>query len=295
MKSPVLNHLTADDRARVVRALQDTLDALPDLSQSCSGWGDRGRSFMQFQHPRADRPSDVEIHLTVDATRTMLRHRAVVDGKHIRTTIIEALDGICSTRGETMEAAVARVLGWLDEAGHDAKPDLIEEYASARQAAAKALLAAACRLDDGWSSALAEMGSSESPPRVLLGYPDDRNLSRFCVADDLPRDGGLSDELASALRSRAARRHIMSTRTVADPAPMFTFGPPPLIRIRSEDIAPVARLRAIAEAFERGYELMPNERGGSNEVEDIAPPVAMDAARVLPSGQSDPLEVVAPA
>jgi hypothetical protein len=36
----------------------------------------------------------------------------------------------------------------------------------------------------------------------------------------------------------------------------------PLIRIRSDDVTPVARLTAIAEAFDRGYELMPNEQDG---------------------------------
>ncbi len=262
MKSPVLNHLTADDRARVVRAIEDTLCALPDLSQSCTGWGDRGRSFMQFQHPRADRPSDVEIHLTIDEARTVLRHRAVVDGKRVRTTIIEALDGIRPTRGGTMEDAVARVRGWREEAWHDADQNRIKEYASARHSASEALLAAACRLDDGWSSALAEMGSSESPPQIMLGYADDRKLARYCAADEAPCDGTLSGELESALRSGTAGRHVVSTRTVADPGPMFRFGPPPLIRIRSDDVTPVARLTAIAEAFDRGYELMPNEQDG---------------------------------
>ncbi len=96
----------------------------------------------------------------------------------------------------------------------------------------------------------------------MLGYPDDRHLARFCVADDAPRDGGLSDELASVLRSKTARRHIVSTRTIADPAPMFRFGPPPIIRIRSDDVSPVARLTAIAEGFDRGYELIPFRREG---------------------------------
>lgn len=266
MKGPVLNHLNAHERAEVVRALDATLDALPDLSQSCTGWGDRGRSFMQFQHPRANRPSNIGIRLTVDATQTMLRYEAVVDGKRIRTIIVEALDGIRPTRGETMEDAVERVRGWREEAGHVSEPDRVEEYADARRAASTALLAAACRLDDGWSSALAEMGWSTSPPRVMLGYSDDRTLARFCVADDVPRDGGLSDGIASALLSRTAKRHIVSTRIVADPAPMCRFGPPPLIRIRSDDVTPVARLTAIAEAFDCGYELLPNERDVIDEV-----------------------------
>lgn len=261
MKSLVLNHLNADDQSRVVQALEAALDALPNLSRSCTGWGDRGRTFMEFRHPRAAGPSNDEVHLTVDATQTMLRYRRVVDGKHVRTTVFEALDGIRRTRGETMEDAVDRVRGWLEEARHVAEADRVEEYTSARRTASTALLAAACRLDDGWSSALAEMGSSDFSPRVMLGYPDDRNLARFCVADDVPRGGGLSDQLAFALRSGTARRHIVSTRTVADPAPMFRFGPPPLIRIRSDDVTPVARLTGIAEAFDRGFELIPNERG----------------------------------
>jgi hypothetical protein len=228
MKSLVLNHLNADDQSRVVQALEAALDALPDLSRSCTGWGDRGRTFMEFRHPRAAGPSNDEVHLTVDATQTMLRYRRFVDGKHVRTTVFEALDGIRPTRGETMEDAVERVRGWLKEARHVAEADRVEKYAGARRAASTALLAAACRLDDGWSSALAEMGSSESPPLVMLGYPDDRNLARFCVADEVPCDGELSDELASALRSGTAKRHVVSTRTVADPGPMFRFGPPPL-------------------------------------------------------------------
>lgn len=214
---------------------------------------------MEFQHPRADRPSDVGIHLTIDECQTMLRYRAVVDGKRIRTTIIKALDGICPTRGETMKDAVARVRGWLEEAGHVAEPGRTEEYATARHAASAALLAAACRLDDGWSSALAEMGSAGSPPCVMLGYPDDRNLARYCIVGEAPCDGRLSDELASVLRSGTARRDVVSMRTVSDPAPMFRFGPPPIIRIRSDDVTPVARLTAIADAFDRGYELIPNE------------------------------------
>jgi hypothetical protein len=209
-----------------VQALEATLDALPDLSLSCAGWGDRGRNFIEFRHPRAAGPSNDQVHLTIDATQTMLRYRRVVDGKPVRTTIFEALDGIRRTRGETMEDAVARVRGWLDEAGHVTGSDRVEKYASARRAASTALLAAACRLNDGWSSALAEMGSSDCPPRVMLGYPDDRHLARFCVADDSPRDGGLSDELTSALRSKTARRHVVSIRTVGDPTPMFRFGPP---------------------------------------------------------------------
>ncbi|GAA3710529.1 hypothetical protein GCM10022268_19510 [Sphingomonas cynarae] len=262
MKSPVLNHLNADDQSRVVQALEATLDALPDLSLSCAGWGDRGRNFMEFRHPRAGGPSKDEVHLTVDATQTMLRYRRVVDGRRVRTTIFEALDGIRRTRGETMEDAVARVRGWLEEAGHVTRSDRVEKYGSARRASSTALLAAACRLDDGWSSALAEMGSAGSPPCVMLGYPDDRKLARYCIVGEAPCDGRLSDELASVLRSGTPRRHVVSMRTVSDPAPMFRFGPPPIIRIRSDDVTPVARLTAIADAFDRGYELIPNEGEG---------------------------------
>lgn len=259
MKGLVLNHLDADDRLRVVRALEFTLDALPDLPRSCTGWGDRGRSFMEFRHPRATDPSNHEVHLTVDADQTMLRYRTMIDGKRVRTTIVEATDGIRRTRGETMEDAVHRVRGWLVEVEQASDSSQMEAYRSARQAAAAALLAAACRRNDGWSSASAEMGSLGSPPRVMLGYPDDRSLARYCGSGEPPCDGTLSRALGCALRSETAERHVVSARTVADPAPMFRFGPPPLIRIRSVDVSPVARLTAIAEAIEHGYELMSTE------------------------------------
>ncbi|MBB4608281.1 hypothetical protein [Sphingomonas yabuuchiae] len=79
MKVLVLSHLNVNDRTSVVQALDTTLDALPGLSRSCTGWGDRGRRFMQFQHPRRGGPFDVGIHFTVEATQTMLRYQTVVD------------------------------------------------------------------------------------------------------------------------------------------------------------------------------------------------------------------------
>jgi hypothetical protein len=52
MKSSILNHLCADDRARMVSILKVTLDKLSDSASSCAGWGDRGRGHIYFEHLR---------------------------------------------------------------------------------------------------------------------------------------------------------------------------------------------------------------------------------------------------
>ncbi len=52
MKSSILNHLHADDRARMVDTLKITLDKLSASASSCAGWGDRGRGHIYFEHLR---------------------------------------------------------------------------------------------------------------------------------------------------------------------------------------------------------------------------------------------------
>lgn len=256
MKCSILNHLDADDRARTARTLEITLDKLSASASSKAGWGDRGRGFLEFHHLRESGAELQEIRLTIDSERTMLRHRFREDGRYRRCTIVEADDGIHPTRGETMENAFTRLRRWLAQVEEVDEPGMMEEFQNRSRLAADALLAAACRRDDGWSSALAEMGSREAEPCVTLSYPDGRRIARFCGSGEAPSDGTLSAEFRSALHPGAPLLHILSKRSVTDPAPMFTFGPPPAVRIRSDDVSAIRRLAGIADAIANGFELI---------------------------------------
>lgn len=261
MKSSILNHLDADDRARMVDTLKFILGKLSASASSNAGWGDRGRGHIYFEHLRWFPPEMQDIRLTIDSERTVLRHRFMADGRHRNCIIVENCDGIRPSRGETREDACIRVQQWLTNVEEPDEVGLMEDFQVRRRLAAEALLAAACRLDDGWSSASAAMGTRESEPCVMLGYPDDRHLALYCGSGEPPCDGTLSTELRSALQSGTPRVHLVSTKTVTDPTPTFTFGPPPVIRIRSDDVSPVARLTAIADAMAQGLELISKEVG----------------------------------
>lgn len=258
MKGRILNHLDAADRERIVWALETTLDMLPDLERSRAGSGDQGSGFMEFRHRESADRGMREIRIVVASERTVLRHRAVLDGRHRRTTITEAIDGIRDTRGETIEDTSRRIRGWLEDAGRADDEDLIETHRSAERTGFEALLAAACRRNDGWSHACATMEWQASEASIMLDYDDGRPLARFCASGEEPCDGKPSIELQEALRSKTSVRHLVVGRSVFDPGPTFTFGPPPVIRIRSADVSAVGRLIGIADAVEKGYELLPN-------------------------------------
>lgn len=262
MKSSILNHLDAYDRARMVDTLKFILGKLSASASSNAGWGDRGRGHIYFEHLRWFPPEMQDIRLTIDSERTVLRHRFMAGGKHRNCIIVETCDGIRPSRGETREDACIRVQQWLANVEEPDEVGLMEDFQVRRRLAAEALLAAACRLDDGWSSASAAMGTRGSAPCITLGYPDDRRLARYCVLDEAPCDGTLSAALRLALQSETPPRHLISIKTVTDPIPTFTFGPPPVIRIRSDDVSPVARLTAIADAHEHGFELLPGKGRG---------------------------------
>lgn len=261
MKSSILNHLGADDRARMIDTLKIILDKLSASGSSNAGWGDRGRGLIYFEHLRFFPPEMQELRLAIDCEKTVLRHRFMVDGKYRNCIIVETCDGIRPSRGETQEDACVRVRQWLTDVEGADYAGPIEEFQSRRRTAATALLAAACRHNDGWSSASAAMGTRESEPCVMLGYPDDRRLALYYGSGETPCDGTLSTELRSALQSGTPRRHLVAEKTVTDPTPTFTFGPPPVIRIRSDDVSPVVRLNAIADAMAQGLELIPKEGG----------------------------------
>lgn len=262
MKSSILNHLDADERARMVGTLKFILGKLSASASSNAGWGDRGRGYIYFEYLRWFPPEMQEIRLTIDSERTVLRHRFMADGKHRTCIIAETCNGVRPSRGETREDACIRVRQWLTDVEGADQAGLVEAFQSRRRFAANALLAAACRRNDGWSNALAEMGSWESEPCVMLGYPDDRRLARYCGSGEAPCDGTLSTELRSALQSGTPRRHLVAKKTVTDPVPTFTFAPP-VLRIRSDDVSAIARLTAIADAHDRDFELIPGFDGGS--------------------------------
>lgn len=258
MKSSLLNHLDAADRERITWALETTLDVLPDLERSREAPADQGLGFIEFRHRGSFGGGVREIRIVVASERTVLSHRASVGGRHRRTTVAEAVDGIRNTSGETMEDASRRIRGWLEDAGRADDEDLIETHRSAERTGFEALLAAACRRNDGWSHACATMEWLVSEASIILDYDDGRPLARYCASGEEPCDGTPSIELQEALRSKSSVRHLVAGRTIFDPEPTFTFGPPPVIRIRSSDVSAVGRLSGIADAVEKGYELLPN-------------------------------------
>lgn len=259
MKSSILNHLDDEDRARMVQTLELTLDKLAASAKSSSGWVASGRESLAFSHQWYFPSEMQELRLTIDPDRTVLRHRFLANGKHRNCIIVEACDDIRPSRGETRENARIRVRKWLTEVEEGDDVGVMEDFRSRRSAAATALLAAACRRNDGWSSALATMDWSETEPGIMLGYPDDRRLALYCGSGEAPCDGTLSAELRAAMRSGSPRRHLVSTKSVTDPAPTFVFGPPPVIRIRSGEVSAIMRLTAIDDAVTRGLELIPHE------------------------------------
>lgn len=263
MKSSILNHLDAADRKRISSALETTLDVLPYLVRFRSGSGDEEPSFMEFRHRRPLGSGMQEVRILVASDQTVLRHHAIAGGRHRRTTVSEAVDGIRATREQTMEDASQRIRGWFEDAAQADDENLIEKHRSAARTGSEALLAAACRRNDGWSHANATMEWRASEACVILDYDDGRHPIRFCASGEEPCDGAPSVELQAALLSKTSVRHLVVERSIFEPGPWFTFGPPPVIRLRSDDITAVDRLSGIADAIKLGYELIPLGRDGA--------------------------------
>lgn len=217
---------------------------------------------MEFRHRGPLGGGMQEVRILVESGRTVLNHRAIVGGRHRRTTVTEAVDGIRDSREETMECVSQRVRGWFEDAAQADDENLIETHRSAVRTGSEALLAAACRRNDGWSHACATMEWRASEACVILDYDDGRHPKRFCASGEEPCDGAPSIELQAALLSKTSVRHLVAERSIFEPGPRFTFGPPPVIRLRSDGITAVDRLSGIADAIKLGYELIPLGRDG---------------------------------
>lgn len=261
MKSRILNHLDDVDRKRITRALQATVEMLPDIERLYAGAVNPDHGFVECRLGRSAGTEEHAIHLMVDDERTLLEHEVLIDGTWIHTTVIEEV--IWPPRADSKRIADASTLvrGWLADVEQVDDEGLAEAYRSAERIGSAALMAAACRYDDGWSLALATMGWRTSEACIMLDYDDGRCPTRFCASGEEPDDGTLSIELWRALQTTTPVRNLVAERTIFDPGPIFTFGPPPIIRIRSADVSHTSRLRSIGDAYDQGLEIIPIDRG----------------------------------
>lgn len=260
-----MNHLDAPDRARITRVLQATVGMLPDIERLHTGWSVSDDEFLECRLGRSVGTEKHDIHLMVGDARTQLRHEVLVDGSLIQTTVVEEVEGAPRAGSVRIENASRRIRGWLSDVGQVDDENLVEVHRSAERMVSAALLAAACRHDNGWSHAFATMGWLTSEACIMLDYDDGRCLTRFCASGEEPCDGTLSLELQRALQSTASVRHLIAKRSIFDPGPTFTFGPPPIICVRSVDISALRRLEGIADAIDQGFEIIqiePDPTGG---------------------------------
>lgn len=243
------NTLSAAQRARTTDALEGVLANLSKCRPSSERSGDGSLFTLDGDQTGVQ---TLTLHLRSDEIRAFIALRR--SGRLHRTSFVERLSEDDPASALTLAQAVPRLSKWrryLDDDPSAVARSVMEER---RSAVVKAVIGAATRLDERWTTLGIYPAFSTKPSHVFMRGPSE--TTSVFSSDAAKGLGTMSDELVRELSVMSDHVFVTASKPSSNPGLQVEFGPLPGISTKNA-LSPMDMLHAMRHAETSGLSLHP--------------------------------------